>query len=464
MGFHDKFRSMLSDGGFAKRFLGQSFLAFAIKLGSAGLSFAMFVLLARAMDRVEYGLFGAVFSLASLLAVIGGLGQRPVVLRFGAAYHETQSDALRRGVIQRGYVLVLIGCLVVGIAGALIYELSTATPDPAWIAAITALTLAWALVEYQSFVMRISSGVALSLMPRDIIWRLLICGLAWAVALGWLPPAPVEPLGAQGWTWIMALSLLAVGLVQFVLNERQNPTGRILGTSQMRHTEWNAPMRHLWLSSVIMLAAQSLSVILIERQIGPDQAGPYFSALRTAQLLNLCLFATSVICSPLLSRSLARKDHGETQKVCTLTAAIGGGFGAGGFVVILVAGGLLLRLFGEGFDEMTPALVILAAGFLINTLAGPTGPLLEMSGHERAYFRALLVANTVGFAALPIAILWLGPNGAALCTAAIAASWNIAAVIYCRRKIGIDPSLAIFLLGKPTTISNDTAELKETKS
>jgi len=297
MGLSNKIRSVFTDGGFAKRFLGQSFLAFAVKLGSAGLSFVMFVLLARAMDRVEYGLFGAVFSLATLLAVIGSFGQRPVVLRFGASYHETHSDALRRGVIQRGYVIVLFGSLIVGCIGALIYEMSGGTPDTGRIAAVTALTLAWAVLEYQSFVMRISSGVALSLMPRDIIWRLIICGLALAAATGWVPAGPLAGLGAQGWVWIMAISLLAIGVVQFALHERQNPDERIMGSREMRHAEWNAPMRHLWLSSVIMLAAQSLSVILIERQIGPDQAGPYFSALRTAQLLNLCLFATSVICT-----------------------------------------------------------------------------------------------------------------------------------------------------------------------
>lgn len=448
MALGNKIRSALSDDGFAKRFLGQSFLAFAIKLGSAGLSFAMFVLLARAMDRADYGVFGSIFSLITLLAVIGSMGQRPVVLRFGAAYHETQHHALRRGVIQRGYAIMLLGCFFIGGLGALIYTfsgtLTGGAVDLGWIAAITGLTLAWALVEYQSFVMRISSGVALSLIPRDIIWRLLMCGLVWLAAMGKLPGTP----GAQGWTWIMAGSLVVVGVVQFILNERQDTSSRILGSRDMRHSEWNAPMRNLWLSSVIMLAAQSLSVILIERQIGPEQAGPYFSALRTAQLLNLCLFATSVICSPLLSRSLARKDHAETQKVCTLTVMIGGGFGAAGFLVILVAGGFLLRLFGEGFDTMTPALIILAAGFLINTLAGPTGPLLEMSGHEHAYLKTLLIANIFGFIALPFAIFWLGAIGAALCTAAIAASWNIAAVIYCRHKIGVDPSLAIFLLGK----------------
>jgi O-antigen/teichoic acid export membrane protein len=440
-----KLHARMSSGDFTTRFLGRSFAAFSIKLGSAGLSFVMFVLLARAMGRDDYGYFGSIFSLTMLLAVVGSLGQRPLVLRFGASYHETQSDTLRRGVIWRGYAVVLAGCLTVGCVGAVIFQYFGGGLDMRWIAAIVALTVAWALVEYQSFVMRISSGVALALMPRDIIWRLLICGLAGLAALGFLPGS----IGTRGWIWIMAGSLLVIGAVQFGLNERGGETQRIFGPADMRHSEWNAPMRHLWLSSVIMIAAQSLSVILIERQIGPDQAGPYFSALRTAQLLNLFLFATSVICSPMLSRSMTRGDREETQKVCTLTATVGGGFGAAGFLMILVAGGFLMRLFGEGFDSATPALIILAAGFLVNTLAGPTGPLLEMSGHERAYFRVLFVANTIGIAVMPLAIIYADTIGAALCTAGIAIAWNIAAVVYCRRKLGIDPSLAVFLLGKP---------------
>lgn len=443
----EKNRFELIKGRFEMRFLSQSLLAFAIKLGSAGLSFAMFVLLARALERTSYGVFGAIFSLATLLAVIGSLGQRAIVLRFGASYHETNKDALRRGVIHRGYFIVVVGGLTSGIVGALLYSFPSKSPDLGWIAAIAGLTLSWALLEYQSYVMRISGGVALSLIPRDICWRLLICGLACAAILGWLPAEP----GPQGWSWIMAGSLILIGAVQFWLNERRNSTTeRIVGPAVMRHREWNKPMLHLWLSSVIMLAVQSLSVILIEMQIGADEAGPYFSALRTAQLLNLCLFATSVICSPLLSRSLTRADLVGSQKVCTLTALIGGGFGVAVFLIILVFGGMLLRLFGAGFDDMTHVLIILATGFLVNTLAGPTGPLLEMSGHEAAYFRVLFVANLIGLVALPFMIFWFGTVGAALCTAAIAVSWNVAAVIYSRRKIGIDPSVSIFILGEPS--------------
>jgi len=449
----NKIHAKLTGEAFLRQFLGRSLTAFAIKLGSAGLSYVMFVALARAMEREAYGLFSAVFSLAMLLAVLGSFGQRPVVLRFGAAYHEAGDHALRRGVIRRGYGIVLAGTVVAGVLGAMLYQLTGggagtglwARLDVGWIAAITGLSLAWALVEYQSFVMRISSSVSLALMPRDILWRAGICLVAGAAALGHLPLA----LSPQGWCWLLSLTLLAVGLLQFALHERQGEAARVFGPARRRAAEWNAPVRNLWLSSVVMLAAQSLSVILIERQIGPEEAGPYFSALRTAQLLNLFLFATSVICSPMLSRSLARGDHDETQKVCTLTALVGGGFGVLGFVVILFAGGVLLRLFGEGFDSATLALGVLAAGFLVNTLAGPTGPLLEMSGHEKAYFRALLWANALGLAAMPLMILWIGPLGAALATAAIAICWNLSAVVHCRRVIGVDPSVLVFLLGKP---------------
>ena len=446
MGIVSTLRHQLSED-FARKFLGRSLLAFFIKLISAGLSFVMFVLLARAMGRLEYGVFASVFSLATLLAVVGSFGQRPVVLRFGAAYHEHGKHDLRRGVTRRGYLIVFLGCSLAAVLGGLIYQLSGNGISAIWIGTFLGLTLSLAVAEYQSFALRITSGLVLALIPRDIFWRLIICGLAACVISSVFP----APAGALEWVWILVVSLTILLVIQFFLNERQVPESKIFGSAQKDSAMWNGPARNLWLSSIVMIMAQSLSVILVERQVGLEAAGPYFSALRTAQLLNLFLFATSVICSPMLSRSLSRGDWDETQRVCSLTVFVGGGFGTLGFGFIVLAGGQLLGLFGEGFETARLALIVLAGGFLVNTLAGPTGPLLEMSGHEKAYFRTLLWPNLVGLTLLPLAIYWQGILGAAFCTALISAGWNIVAVIYCRRRVGVDPSVLLFLLGKPKT-------------
>ena len=424
--------------GFVRRFLSTSLLAFSIKLASAGLSFGMFVFLAQAMTAAEYGRFAALFSLATLLAALGGLGQRSVALRFGSAYHEAQSHDLRRGVVQRGYRLVSLGTVIAAALGGAIYLVINAQFGMWPLVAIVVLTLALALAEYQSFALRITAGVALSLVTRDVLWRLSVCLMAGAAVVWALP---WSDWNASTWAFVLGALLLGFTVGQFLLAERIAPALRIRGSTAQDRTVWNQPMVGLWMSTVVMIVAPSVSVILIEIQIGADEAGPYFAALRTSQLLNLFLFATSVICAPMLSRAMQRQDWAEVQKVCTLTALVGGGFGLFGFCVLLVLGSPLLNLFGPDFADAHSILVILAAGFLFNTLAGPTGPLLEMSGKEGFYLKVLVAVNTVGLVSLPVTIHWLGPLGAAINTALIAASWNIAAVVYCRRSLGVDPSL-----------------------
>ena len=429
---------------FLRKFLGRSMLAFAIKLASAGLSFGMFVLLARAMGQSDYGLFAAAFSLATLMAVLGTLGQKPIVVRFGSAYHEQGQHALRRGVMRRGYLIAGAGCLAtLAIVAPYYWVLDGAIPW-ALVGGIVAVTFALGVSEYQSFALRVTAGVGLSLAPRDVFWRTLICLVAGASALGW----GLGALSATAWMWLMAVTLIAILGLQFWINERRGPEAAVRGQTAYATKEWNAPMLNLWLSSVVMTAATTVSVILIERMISAEEAGPFFSAMRTAQLLNLFLFATSVISSPMLSRSLSRGAWGEVQRVAKLTALVGGGFGMIGFLVLVFGGDLLLGLFGPGFDQGYAALIILGAGFLVNTLAGPTGPLLEMSGHEKAYVRFLTWANVVGLIAMIPAIWFFGTLGAAAATAGISASWNIAAWAYCRRVLRVDPSV-IALVAAP---------------
>ena len=69
-----------------RKVVGGSLAAFAIKVASAGLSFFMFVALARVMSRADYGIFAFGFSLATFLALVALLGQRTLALRMVPVY------------------------------------------------------------------------------------------------------------------------------------------------------------------------------------------------------------------------------------------------------------------------------------------------------------------------------------------------------------------------------------------
>ncbi|MEX0426796.1 lipopolysaccharide biosynthesis protein [Nocardioides sp. DS6] len=419
-----------------RHLIGSSAVAFGIKIASAGLQFVMFVALAHAMSAEDYGYFGSAFSLTTLLAVVGSLGQRPLSLRFAAAYDETGEVELARGVMRHSYRLVLTGCGACSVV-VVLYSLANGQTAPWWILGVCCLTIAMGVVEFQAVAFRAMAGLALTLVPRDLLWRFgIFIGAAGSVVV-W----GTNSTSALAWVWIFAISLAITAVAQLGFFECRQGRRIFRGPARYARSEWAAPARGLWLSSVIMNAAPALSVILIEHLMGAASAGPFFSALRVAQLLNLLLLATSIICTPLLSRALVVGDRRRAQTVCTLTAWIGGIFGSVGFVGIVVCGPWILGLFGGGFHGGYSALVILGAGYLVNTLAGPTGALLEMSGKQNAYTAILLVFNAVSVGVMPVAVGSLGAKGAAICIALAAAGWNLVAWVYCRRRIGIDPTV-----------------------
>ena len=114
---NDDVMAKLARGGMA---------ALIIKIGGAGLSFLMFLMLARAMSAEEYGRFGFAFSLATLLAVVGSFGFRSLVLRYAAAYAADGAIELERGVIRHGYVVTALGCGALGSASPFLRPLSRA--------------------------------------------------------------------------------------------------------------------------------------------------------------------------------------------------------------------------------------------------------------------------------------------------------------------------------------------------
>lgn len=428
-----------------RKFARSSITAFAIKIGSAGLAFLMFVALSRAMDPVAYGVFGTVFSLTTLCAVIGSFGQRNNVMRFASSYDETDQSELRRGVIQFGYTVTVLGCFVAGVAGTLFVLFFLDEITEIWtITGVVVLTVGFGLTEYQSRAMRVSGSISLSLLPRDILWRTLIVASAAGSAYFY---GRMEDTAAT-WIWFLGGTLLLVCLIQWFAYERCMPSQTFLGTARSDRTLWMKESKGPWASLIITSAGANLSVILVGILIDVEQAGPFFSALRVAQLLNMLMLAIEVVLVPMISRNAATENWKLVQRLCTWTAVFGGGFGLIGAAIIFLSGNSLLSLFGPEVTSAYPALLILTFGFLLNTVAGATAPLMTMTGHAGQLAKFQLTGTLIGLISLPVAILWVGMEGAAICISGIVVYWNVRAWLFARRAIGVDPTI-VSLISKP---------------
>lgn len=420
-----------------RRLLKGGIMALLIKGGAAGFQFLMFLVLAQAMSAEEFGIFGFGFSLALLLAVGGSFGQRMLSLRFLSIYISEDKPALAVGRMREGAVIVTLGTVVVSVVAC--FGMALAQPELRWgflaLTAAFAVSMAWA--EYFAFALRAYEKMTLALAPRDVIWRLLVCLAALPMALGWLGQIDADMA-------MMLLTGLLAGtvLVQIMLHPATRLQTLISAPAAYDPAAWRPAMWGLWGVSFVQIAAPNLTVVLLGILLTPAETGAVFAALRIALLMNLVLLAANMVVSPTVSRLYHEGRYAALQKTCSTIALVASASAGLVFVGLVIWGDWLLGLFGEGFEEGYAVLLIVAGAYVVNTLTGPTSVLLELSGHDRAALRILTGMNIVSMLAMVPMIWWLGAVGAALCLALSIAGWNIQAVVYARRKIGLDPSVA----------------------
>lgn len=422
----------------------QGLMAFAIKVVSVGLSFLMFVALARATDEAGFGIIGTAMSVAAFAAALGSIGQRSNVMRFVAAYDEQGQVAEREAVMRFSYSVATAGTAIAAVgASTLLLVLGHIPNSVAVIAGVGLLTLALGMAEFHSKLLRPLASVSLTLVPKDVLWRILIIVSAGALALG---IGSIDASVGQ-LLWYMSLSLMVFAGLQMWVFSRRRPdmwTGSRSTAALRQH--WWAQSLGPWAALTITTAAPTAAVVLVGALIAIEDVGPFFASLRIAQLLTLLMHATEVVLSPQLSRSLTNESTSELAHLCRFGSIVGGGFALVGTLGLAVAGPWLLDIFQDGFSDAHAALVILSLGYLVNCAAGPTAPLLLMSGRGSDLARFQLIARALMLVAMPVAIYAFGTIGAAVCVAASEVIWNVAASRHIRRSIGVEPTILSWLV------------------
>ena len=422
----------------AKRLLSGGAWALVIKVASAGLSYVMFVLLARLMPAEEYGRFAFGFSLAITLSLLISFGLPVAVLRFWPEHKAKGEAALGRSFVARGFSVVWIG----SVAAALVFlVLATwiagngkALADPYFVA-IAILMCLMAVSEYCASVLRADGSIVAALAPRDVVWRIALIALCTALAATYVELTAVWTLQAA---W---LCLAIVTVPQFVHAKRRLQVGRADLQGQTSNDQWRRVALPMWGSAILFGLVQQFDVVLLGMFLSPEQTGPYFAALRTAALMSLLLVAGNMVAAPLISGFYHGGDDSGLQRMCGLLIIAIALPTVAGLAFIAVFGEWLLGLFDPAFVSAYPLLMILALGFAVTALAGPMPYFLQMVGKEREFLLISAVVYAGVVASQCILVPLYGAYGAALPNAAgacLVAAWGVSLL---RSSVGFDPSV-----------------------
>lgn len=409
--------------------------------------FGLNVVSARFLGTSDFGYFVVVLTVTTLIGQQGLVGLHRAGLREAA---RTDDDRIL-GDLRNGVRAVLLVPLpVVALVTTLVAWVWRA--DQAQSAATAVLT---GLLVYLSGYQKLSSSflrglghvryanllegrsggalvaVAQTLLVLVVAWLSPEWGLAGALGaavLGYLPPLLLAG-------WLLARSWGPARPEPHTLSD--------LSTAVRRDWRFGAAQAGAYLNSTLEL--WMAGVLLTGHATSLFAAGQ-----RVSQLLLIPTTSLQVVFSPAVARLASDPEPGRMQGVVRTGASVATALSGLAWLPMVVAPSLLLTLaFGEEFTAAVPILVLLATGYFLNSVTGPSTVALSMSHHEGDVALvnwAAVVARVV--AGLVCAHFW-GATGLAASAATITALTYFVLWWAARRRVSVsthatlrpDPSL-----------------------
>lgn len=204
--------------------------------------------------------------------------------------------------------------------------------------------------------------------------------------------------------------------------------------------------KRFWLASLPLMGVTFLHILsqnagqILLGVWGTSQEVAYFySAERTAFLISFMLMALNGIAAPKFAELYKQNNIKEIEKICIWSTRILMLVSLPILLIILIMPEFIMGIFGDGFEEASTALVIMAIGHYLSVSMGAVGLLLVMAELEK-----YLTINTVLTSCLLFVIgVTLVPShgleGVAIAVSTTLVLQNLMNTWVIQRKLGFMP-------------------------
>jgi O-antigen/teichoic acid export membrane protein len=416
------------------KLLGSGMISLLIKVAGAGLSYVMFVAFAHLLNTQDYGVFAFSFNLAVVVSAFAGFGYSTAIMRYLPKYLAQGRPEYANGAIKMGTQLTLLGIVLALLVGFVADHFWMVASNRSYFV-VAVLASTFCIGDFAAGALRAQNSVVASMLPRDVLWRILapVCALI-VVWSGYM-------LNSNLAIYICASVLLALLIFQIAV-VRTNMKKNVVQLPAV--SDWAGTRKSLlplWSAGIIFAMIQQMDVVVVGFLANAGETGAYFAAQKTATLLSLVLIAGGLVTAPMMAALYEKKQTQELQKLCRQMVIAIAAVTLLGFLFLVLSGNILLSIFNPSFTSAYYILLILAFGAMIDAVSGPTAYLMQMTSLETVYARMLAVIYVFVFVLQFIFIPKYGVIAAALANASGVIVWNCVSIYFLRKKIGVDPSL-----------------------
>lgn len=344
--------------------------------------FGLYMLAAYALGARDAGYFFICLTWMSLLSAVARLGLDRAITRHVAAELAVGQGSLARQALITGFAWATLGgalaTLLTWLAAA---PLSHHVFDEPALAPY--LTLSALLLLPQTWTVCV--GAALAGLKRSVVAQLLQNALWPALTLGALL-AGVDDLAGLLWALTLSLTLCSVLGLLLILGQGR----RLVDRPPAAGEEAPEPLPHLWRTAlplsvveIIQVSLISLPLLILGAFASAAEVGAFSIAARISQLVWIIIVSIGTVAAPLFAELHRRREFDRLRRTNRLVRAAVALCTLPIVLILFAAPATILSLIGEGFTPAATALVILAAGQLVNGLLPCQDTLLAMTGHGR---------------------------------------------------------------------------------
>jgi O-antigen/teichoic acid export membrane protein len=400
---------------------------------TTALGFVLALIITRVVSASEFGLFALATTVVAIAFLPAVMGLDTGVVRYVALGVGAGDERKARGALQVTVVLVLLASTAVAaliwwsapwIAGTLFGKPETtellrivcwSLPGLAVGRVLVSAIRGFGVMTYAAWLGILNRAVDIATALPFLALGLGVVGLAWAALIAAYITLPA-----------VVVVLLRVDSHALTPAPDAWPTGRLL--------RFSLPQT---LSGVFFLGAARLDVLLLGRFGSAAEVGIYAIALRVLLPATLVSISIGQMFAP---RVAAEDAHGDPRVLAQMLRRVTYWNTATSlpfYLALMILAVPLLELFGPVYAAGATALVILSAGRVLHTAAGPLGVVLNMSG--RPY---LTLLNNSCVTALNIGLGFVlipryGMTGAALSTAVALVTLNVVNMVQVRVIFGM---------------------------
>lgn len=389
-------------------------VAFAIRIVSAAIAFVSQIILARLMGEFEYGIYVFVWVLVVLFGNLSCLGFHTAIIRFLPQYHARDALPEIRGLTTTVRIFALVsatGLAIVGIGGLWLFGdwIDSYYIVPLYLGIFSLPMIA--LGDVMDGTSRAHSWAVSALSPTYIIRPVLILGLMMlAVAIGEPHTARTAMIAAMAATYLTSVTQF------FILTWRLRKR-YVKGPLKIEFGAWIRIALPIFLIEGFGFMLTNSDVVIVGLYLDPQSVAIYFAAAKTMALVHFVMFSVKAAAAPRFSAAMADPDRQQLAVIAVESARWSFWPSLVVGALVLLAGNLLLSLFGPAFISGYPLMVILFAGIMAKALVGPAEAFLTMAGQQKlcvALYAAALICNlALNMTLIPL----FGLTGAALATA-----------------------------------------------